>query len=169
VLFIVVDDLNLALGCSGDPAVKSPHLGRQAARGGRFDRHYCWYPLGNPGRVLLLSGRRPETSGVYGLTIPARTAFPDTVMLPQFLRQRGFFTAGAEKIFQSAKTSGAASWELCGVEPTENPEEKTAIESRYGAGEGVTPSGREAAKGGRSLCAAMIRASSGTGSPVPPT
>lgn len=102
------------------------------------------------------------------MTIPACTAFPDAVMLPQFLRRRGFFTAGAGKIFQSAKTSGPAAWELCGVEPTENSEEKAAIESRYRSGEGVTPIGREAAKGGRSLCAPMIRASSGTGSPTPP-
>jgi len=136
VLFIVVDDLNLALGCYGDKAVKSPNIGRLAARGVRFDRPYCQYPLCNPSRVSFLSGRRPETSGVYVLNIPARTALPDAVMLPQFFRQRGYFSAGAGKIFHSPKMSDAASWDFYEDDPTEDPEEKAAIESRYGAGDG---------------------------------
>ena len=136
VLFIVVDDLNLALGCYGDQAVKSPNIDRLAARGVRFERPYCQYPLCNPSRVSFLSGRRPETSGVYVLTIPARTALPDAVMLPQFFRQRGYFSAGAGKIFHSAKMSDAASWDRYEDDPTEDPEEKAAIESRYGAGDG---------------------------------
>ncbi len=135
VLFIVVDDLNTALGCYGNDAVKSPHIDRLAARGVRFDRAHCQYPLCNPSRVSFLSGRRPETSGVYALNISARTALPDAVMLPQFFRQRGYFTAGAGKVFHSAKMSDPASWDFYEDGPTDDPEEKAAIESRYGAGD----------------------------------
>ena len=110
VLFIVVDDLNVALGCYGDPAGKSPHIDRLAARGVRFDRAYAQYPLCNPSRVSFLSGRRPGTSGVYILSTSARTALPDAVMLPQFFRQKGYFSAGAGKVFHSAKVSDEASW-----------------------------------------------------------
>lgn len=135
VLFIVVDDLNTALGCYGNEAVKSPHIDRLAARGVRFDRAHCQYPLCNPSRVSFLSGRRPETNGVYVLGTTARTALPDAVMLPQFFRQRGYFTAGAGKVFHNGKGSDAASWDFYEDGPTDDPEEKAAIASRYGAGD----------------------------------
>lgn len=135
VLFIVVDDLNVALGCYGDARAKSPNIDRLAARGVRFDRPYCQYPLCNPSRVSFLSGRRPETSGVYVLSTAARTALPDAVMLPQFFRARGYFSAGAGKVFHNAKVSDTASWDFYEDEATRDPEEKAAIASRYGAGD----------------------------------
>jgi len=135
VLLIVVDDLNTALGCYGNGEVKSPNIDRLAARGVRFDRGYCQYPLCNPSRVSFLSGRRPETTGVYALTTSARTALPDAVMLPQFFRQRGHYTAGAGKVFHSPKMGDAASWDFYEDGPTDDPEEKSAIESRYGSGD----------------------------------
>jgi uncharacterized sulfatase len=136
VLFIVLDDLNTDLGCYGNRAVKSPNIDRLAARGVRFDRAYAQYTLCNPSRVSFLSGRRPETSGVYVLNIPARTALPDAVMLPQFFRQQGYYTAGAGKIFHSVKMSDAASWDRYEDGNGDDDEEKAAIKSRYGGGDG---------------------------------
>jgi iduronate 2-sulfatase len=136
VLFIVVDDLNTDLGCYGNAAVKSPHIDRLAARGVRFDRAYAQYPLCNPSRVSFLSGRRPETSGVYILNTPARTALPDAVMLPQFFRQQGYFSAGAGKIFHSFRTGDAASWDRYEDAPSQDEAEVAAIQARYGGGDG---------------------------------
>ncbi len=136
VLFIVVDDLNPSLGCYGNPIVKSPNIDRLAARGVRFDRAYCQYPLCNPSRASFLSGRRPETTGIYVLTTSARTALPNAVLLPQFFRDRGYFTAGAGKIFHSVKMSDAQSWDAYEDGAGNDPGEKAAIESRYGGGDG---------------------------------
>jgi uncharacterized sulfatase len=136
VLFIVVDDLNTELGCYGQTAVRSPNIDRLAARGVRFDRAHCQYPLCNPSRVSFLSGRRPENSGVYVLSTPARTALPDAVMLPQFFRQHGYYSAGAGKVFHNPRTSDAASWDRYEDGEGEDAQEKAAIKSRYGGGDG---------------------------------
>jgi uncharacterized sulfatase len=136
VLFIVVDDLNTDLGCYGNRDVRSPNIDRLAAHGVRFDRAHCQYPLCNPSRVSFLSGRRPETSGVYVLNTSARTALPDAILLPQFFRQQGYYAAGAGKVFHSARMSDAASWDRYEDGEGEDAQEKAAIKSRYGGGDG---------------------------------
>lgn len=136
VLLIIIDDLNTSLGCYGNDRVQSPNIDRLAARGVRFDRAYCQYPLCNPSRVSLLSGRRPETTGVYALDTAARTSLPGAIMLPQYFRQLGHYSAGAGKVYHNAKLSDAASWDFYEDGASEDPEEKAAIDARYGGGDG---------------------------------
>lgn len=132
VLFLVVDDLNTTLGCYGNTVVQSPNIDRLAARGVRFDRAYCQYPLCNPSRTSFLSGRRPEHTGVYVLSTPARTAVPDAVMLPQFFRQHGYYTGGAGKVFHNVKMNDAASWDFYEDGDPADPQELAALKSRAG-------------------------------------
>src|SRR5205814_4395096 len=99
VLFIVADDQNCALGCYGDPVVRTPNIDRLAARGVRFDRPYCNYPVCNASRTAFLSGRYPDTTGVYGNgTDPRARLSKDFQFMPEYLKANGYFTAGIGKI-----------------------------------------------------------------------
>lgn len=103
VLFIGVDDLNTNLGCYGHPVVKTPNIDRLAARGVRFERAYCQYPLCNPSRTSLLSGRRPDTTRVYLDGVPARTHLEGVDLLPEYFHRFGYFTGQVGKIGGAAR------------------------------------------------------------------
>lgn len=64
VLLVVSDDLNNVLGCYGDKQIKTPNLDRLAARGVRFDRAYCAFPLCGPSRNAFLTGLYPNSTGI---------------------------------------------------------------------------------------------------------
>jgi uncharacterized sulfatase len=112
-LLIAVDDMNNDLGCYGHPLVKSPHVDRLATRGVKFDRAYCQYPLCNPSRVSMLSGRRPDATGVMDLETPPRTRLGDVPFLPQYFRAHGYYAAHVGKIFHTGERfEDPASWDL---------------------------------------------------------
>jgi iduronate 2-sulfatase len=112
VLFIVSDDLNCALGCYGDKITQSPNIDRLAARGVRFDRAYCNYPVCNASRVSFLSGRRPDTTKVFGNGTDPRVALgADFKFMPEYFHDHGYFTAGIGKISHPT-FAGSVKWDV---------------------------------------------------------
>ncbi len=116
VLFIMADDLRPELGCYGHPVVKSPNIDALAKVSVRFDRAYCQYPLCNPSRTSLLTGRHPTTSGVLNNLTDFRKAHPRWVTLPEHFKNNGYATLRTGKIFHGP-IDDPASWTEGGDPP----------------------------------------------------
>lgn len=102
VLFIAIDDLNDWVGClGGHPQAITPNMDRLAARGIVFTNAQVQAPLCNPSRASVLTGLRPSNTGIYGLMpgIRAVEATKNSVSIPQYFRNQGYFTAGFGKVF----------------------------------------------------------------------
>ncbi len=120
VLFLISDDLNNMLGCYGDPKAKTPNIDRLAARGVRFDRSYCTFPLCGPSRNSMLTGLYPNSTGILANSQIFRQTIPSQHSLSQTLRLSGYFAARIGKLYHynvpnSIGTNGhddPGSWEL---------------------------------------------------------
>jgi arylsulfatase A-like enzyme len=65
VLFIFADQMHgFAMGCMGNPDVKTPNLDRLAAEGTLFRNTYSCYPVCTPYRGILMTGRYAHQTGV---------------------------------------------------------------------------------------------------------
>src|SRR5688572_3574893 len=121
VLLLVSDDLNNLLGCYGDRTAKTPNIDRLAARGVRFERAYCQFPLCGPSRNSFLTGLYPNSTGIFANGQIFRQTIPARPSLPQHLRlSAGYFAARIGKLYHygvpaSIGTNGhddPGSWEL---------------------------------------------------------
>lgn len=124
VLFIAIDDLNHWVGYLGrNRQTKTPHIDRLARRGVRFTRSYCAAPVCNPSRTALLTGVRPFSSGVYENDDDWRGVIPQNKTLVTTLRQAGYDTSGAGKIYHGS-FDRQAEWERY-LKPTGNDPKPT--------------------------------------------
>ena len=120
VLFIAVDDWNDWVGCLGHAQAKTPNVNRLAKRGLLFTNAHCVSPVCNPSRVALMTGLRPETTGVTHNHVHFRTRNPDVVTLPQYFKNHGYESRAIGKMYHGFLPEGSSktSWDTMGDAPS---------------------------------------------------
>lgn len=100
-LFLVVDDMRPELGCYGASHMHTPNIDRLAASSGSvlFERAYVQQAICGPTRTSFLTGRRPDTTKTWDLFTYWRTSGGNFTTLPQMLKEAGWYTVGAGKVF----------------------------------------------------------------------
>jgi len=110
VLFVAIDDLRPELGCYGSEIAVTPNLDSLANSGLLFNRAYCQQAICRPSRASLMTGSRPETTGLFHNYVSLRELRPDILTLPQHFIANGYETAYAGKIFHKGDTDEQNSW-----------------------------------------------------------
>ncbi len=110
ILFIAVDDLRPELGCYESPIAITPNLDALAKDGLLFNRAYCQQAICRPSRASLMTGARPETTGLFHNYVSLRELQPDILTLPQHLIAHGYETTYLGKIFHQGDTDEENSW-----------------------------------------------------------
>ena len=101
IILIVADDHSReAVGCYGNPAIKTPNIDRLAADGTRFANAFCTTASCSPSRSVLLTGVHNHANGMYGLEhqIHHFSSFDSVRSLPVLLEQAGYRTARIGKL-----------------------------------------------------------------------
>ncbi|MFO1016769.1 MAG: sulfatase [Hyphomonadaceae bacterium] len=123
-LFIIVDDLNSWIGALGrHPQAQTPNIDALARRGALFVNAYCSAPYCNASRMGIFTGRWPSTLGVYD-NQPFWDAPKRPVTLMERLRQSGYHTVGAGKVFHGAFDYAKAGFERLDHAPWQEVENR---------------------------------------------
>lgn len=99
VLFIPVDDLRPQINCYGYSQMVTPNLDRLATGGALFERAYCQAPVCGASRCSLLSGCRPQTTGIHSYHGRIDKAMPDVLTMPQHFKNNGYATVSLGKVY----------------------------------------------------------------------
>jgi iduronate 2-sulfatase len=144
-LFIAVDDLRPELGTYGNKIIKTPNIDKLASWGVQFDAAYVQYPLCNPSRSSMLTGRYPTQTGVLDNRTWFGAAHPEFVSLPKYFKQHGYVSLRTGKIFHGGIDDTEA-WTMGGEKrnfegavntaaPGQNPQNSDRIVALEGNGE----------------------------------
>ena len=105
----VADDLRPSLGvyAESNPALLNtdvavtPNIDSLASASALFECAYSQSPFCGPSRAALLTGRRPDTNGVYDLNHGFRetSGNPDMIPLPEHFKNNGYRTFSIGKVY----------------------------------------------------------------------
>ncbi|MEX0980576.1 MAG: sulfatase [Bacteroidales bacterium] len=100
IVLIVSDDHGTdALGCYGNPVIKTPALDALAKEGTLFTHAFCTAPSCSPSRSVILTGRHNHNNGMYGLehSFHHFSSFDNVIGLPVLLADNTYRTARVGK------------------------------------------------------------------------
>lgn len=92
ILFITSDDQGVHAGCYGDGQARTPVLDQLAREGLRFSQAFVTQASCSPSRSSMLTGRYPHENGQIGLAHLGYKMHPGQPMLPDLLRDAGYYT-----------------------------------------------------------------------------
>jgi len=115
ILFIAIDDLKPVLRCYGDSIIKTPNIDKIAKNGTIFLQNYVQQAVSGPTRASIMTGMRPDYTGVWDLKTRMRDVNPNILSLPQYLITQGYSTQGIGKVYDQRcvdKKMDAPSWSV---------------------------------------------------------
>ena len=90
ILLIYADQMRYdAMGCAGNPTIRTPHIDRLASEGVQFTEAYASYPLCCPFRASVLTGKYAQRHGMIQNHFPLRG---DQVFLADLMKNAGYRT-----------------------------------------------------------------------------
>lgn len=106
IFYICVDDLGTYLNCYGNDEVVSPAFDAFARDSVLFERAYCQVALCTASRTSILTGLRPETTGLTGMQHDWKRRLPGAVSLPEQLHHHGYDTINVGKTWDTRAGPG---------------------------------------------------------------
>ena len=115
---MVIDDLRPEFNQPyGQTVLHTPHMDTFADTALTFNRGYVQYSHCSPSRNSFLSGRSPQTTGVYNFIDHFR--LPNVGLnwtaMPEFFKNNGYYVAGGGKVYHPAhppNNDGTRSWDV---------------------------------------------------------
>jgi arylsulfatase A-like enzyme len=96
ILWITCEDISPNLGCYGDTYSVTPNLDALAAKGMRYTNAISNAPVCAPARTTIISGLYPPSTGAEHMRSLVNLP-KDFRMLPQYLRDAGYYTTNNNK------------------------------------------------------------------------
>ncbi len=111
IVVFLIDDLRPDLGVYGHNQVHSPNIDQLASEGVKFTRAYAQQAICGPSRVSIMTGLRPENTGLYTIRKNGRLRpnQPNVVSMPQLFKANGYKTISIGKVYHST-TDDQENW-----------------------------------------------------------
>ena len=99
VLFIAIDDMKPLTGSYGADFMVTPHMDALANAGVIFTNAHCQQAVCGPSRASIMTGMRPDYTGVWDLKTRMRDVNPDILSMPEHFKNEGYETVAVGKIY----------------------------------------------------------------------